>query len=157
MKIDVNQSFIDLIKPSTVIAGGIGSIAASYLEKFYGGDRLEIILLLCLVIAMDWLSGIAAARKEKNYSSSYGINGVFRTIVMLILPAVASLLDSSLSTSGVIFYGVTIGLIFHTFNSFNANSIRAGWSKWMPTKMIKFLENEVEAKRKRYTKKEEEK
>ncbi|MFC4768749.1 phage holin family protein [Effusibacillus consociatus] len=127
---------------AALIGGGLGGL----IEVLYGPNHLLMILILAGAIGFDWLSGTRAAKKDGTYSSEYGIDGVIRTIVMLFLPAFANLLDKAFQTPGVIFYGITLALIYHTWQSFAANSIRAGWGKWIPEFIFKSVESELQAK-----------
>jgi len=126
----------------------LGAISGSVIELVYGGgeDRKLMIGVYAFFIFMDWISGIAASKKDGSYSSEYGINGVLRTLFILCFPAAANMLDYVLHTPGVVFYFVTSGLIFHTFNSLTANSVRAGWEKWIPNSVITFVQSEIENK-----------
>lgn len=137
----------------------IGAVAGSVVEIVYGGgeDRKLMIGVYAFFIFMDWISGIAASKKDGSYSSEYGINGVLRTLFILCFPAAANMLDYVLHTPGVVFYFVTSGLIFHTFNSLTANSVRAGWEKWIPKSVITFVQSEIENKMNRAQNKQEDK
>lgn len=93
-----------------------------------------VMVLLALLIFMDWLSGIRAAKIDNSYSSEYGIAGIWRTAFILFLPAIGHLLDRILNLEGVIFGLFAFGIIYHVLNSMTANSVRAGWEKWIDTK-----------------------
>ncbi len=125
-----------------------GGVVWSIVEAVYGSgeDRRLLIGVYAFFIFMDWVSGIAASKKDGSYSSEYGINGMLRTLFILCFPAAANMLDYILHTPGVVFYFVTSGLIFHTFNSMTANSVRAGWEKWIPNNVIQFVRSEIENK-----------
>jgi toxin secretion/phage lysis holin len=146
-------SLDNLATPSNGTAVGVGIMLAPYIDFFYGADRQRIFYALIIVIFLDWLSGIRASIKDKTYSSEYGINGVFRTLFILFFPALANLLDQAMNTPGFLFYGVSFGLIYHTWDSVTANSIRAGWGKYIPKSVIDFVSSELEAKSKRAMKK----
>lgn len=83
---------------------------------------------LMFFIAMDWISGVRAAKKDNIYGSKYGIDGVFRTFFMLLLPAGGHLLDAVLSSPGVVFGMLVAGLLYHVLQSMTANAVRAGWA-----------------------------
>ncbi len=127
---------------AALIGGGLGGV----IELVYGPDHLMFVAVLLAAIGYDWMSGIAAARKDGTYSSEYGIAGILRTVVILSLPAFANLLDLAFRTPGVIFYGIVTALIYHTWQSFTANSIRAGWGKWIPEFIFNSVESELKAK-----------
>ena len=73
---------------------------------------------------MDWISGVRAAKKDETYASEYGIDGIFRTFFILLLP--------------------------HTIQSLTANAIRAGWGRWFPewllNKLADWVKEEIESK-----------
>jgi phage-related holin len=140
----------NLINFKTGFISIIGAGVGTFLTKLYGGEvGLYIIGALSLGIALDWLGAIAAATKDKSYSSQYGIIGVIRTAVILALPVFGKLLDSALSTQGFIFYMLSIGLLYHTLVSMTANFKRAGWDKWIPLWALELITSELEAKVKR--------
>lgn len=70
----------------------------------------------------------------------------------MALPAVANLLDRVMGTPGFLFYGVTFGLIYHTWTSLTANAHRAGWP--MPKSVEKLVSAEFKAKAERAKRKE---
>ncbi|WDI05089.1 phage holin family protein (plasmid) [Paenibacillus urinalis] len=152
-------SLDNIASSSTAVWATIGGVFGSIVETVYGGgeERKFMIAIYAFFIFMDWISGIAASKKDGSYSSEYGINGVLRTLFILCFPAAANMLDYVLNTPGVIFYFVTTGLIFHTFNSLTANSVRAGWEKWIPNSIINFVQSEIENKSNRSSKNTEEK
>jgi phage-related holin len=129
-----------------LLGGGVGA----FLGKIYGGEvRLTVISCLAVAITLDWLGAIAAAKKDKSYSSQYGILGVLRTAVIIILPVWGNLIDKSLHTQGFFFFMLTIGLLYHTVVSMTANFTRAGWDKWIPMWALELISSEIEAKMKR--------
>ncbi len=131
------------------VAAVFGGSIGMWLDLVYGSGRSSVILALLAVIALDWVTGIAAAHKDRSYSTEYGIAGVFRTIFILAFPAFANVLDHALGTPGLLFYAVTFGLIYHTYISLTANAARAGWSKYIPQAVLKFVASEIKAKAER--------
>jgi toxin secretion/phage lysis holin len=131
------------------VIAGVGATLGPIITHLYGGGRDNILELLCLVVILDWLTGIGASLKDKTYTSEYGINGIMRTLFILMFPAFANLVDHAFGTPGFIFYGVTFGLIYHIWNSMTANAIRAGWDKWIPQSVINFVSSEIQAKAER--------
>lgn len=136
---------------------GASSAIGVGLDYLYGADHAKIMMLLILMIVMDWVSGIASSIKNKMYRSQWGIQGVLRTLFILMFPAAAALMDNMVGTPGFIFYAITTGLIYHTFNSVVANIARSGWDKWIPKQILNMLQSEIEAKNKRYEKQTKEK
>ncbi|SFE95993.1 Phage-related holin (Lysis protein) [Paenibacillus algorifonticola] len=147
------QIFMVDVTPSTKLVTMIGGFLAPWIGLFYGPNRLIPIILLVAVTAMDWITGIAAAKKDKTYSSEYGIRqGVPRTMFLLALPVIANLFDQMFVLPGLLFYAITLGLIYHTWQSLTANAYRAGWGKWIPQAVVKLIESELRAKMERATK-----
>lgn len=127
-----------------------GGSIGTFLGTIYGGGvGVSIMYALAFAIGLDWVGAIAAATKDKSYSSQYGIIGVLRTAVILALPAFGKLLDSALNTQGFFFYMLAVGLLYHTIVSMTANFTRAGWDKWIPLWALNIITSELEAKVKR--------
>jgi toxin secretion/phage lysis holin len=142
----------NLFKASTGAIALVGAAAAPVINYFYGGGRVDVAVVLLLLISLDWITGIAAALKDRTYSSEYGISGILRTIFILTFPALANLLDQEMGMPGVLFYSVIFGLIYHTFNSMTANAFRAGWGRFIPDLVVKLISSEIQAKTDRATK-----
>ncbi|AKF92628.1 phage holin family protein [Brevibacillus laterosporus] len=138
-----------MAKPATIVIGGIGSLVLPWIDFLYVSGHHHLLIALFLIIATDWVTGISASIKDGTYSSEYGIGGVFRTIFILFFPVLANVLDHALQTPGFLFFGVTFGLIYHTWASVTANAIRAGWEKWIPKKVMNLVGSELEAKAER--------
>ncbi|WP_138756591.1 phage holin family protein [Paenibacillus sinopodophylli] len=135
------------ITEGRVIATGIGAVIAPWVTMIYGDGRLIPIILMLVVIGLDWITGIEAARKDKTYSSQYGIReGLPRTLFLVAMPAIANLLDTMMGMPGLFFYGITLGIIYHTWQSLTANAYRAGWGKWIPKAVMSHIESELKAK-----------
>jgi len=140
----------NLFTGKTGLFAVMGGSVGAFLSTIYGGEvRLTVIWALALAIALDWIGAIAAATKDKSYSSQYGIIGVLRTAVILALPVFGKLLDGALNTQGFFFYMLAVGLLYHTVVSMTANFTRAGWDKWIPLWALNFIASELEAKVKR--------
>ena len=138
----------NLATPATAVSAGIGVSIGPYIDFIYGAGngRRELIYALCFIVFLDWISGVRAAKKNKTYSSEYGIGGVFRTLFLLSFPSFANLMDVGTGTSGILFYGSTLALIYHNFKSAAANTYRAGWGKWFPKQLVDWISSELEAK-----------
>ncbi|MFD0670817.1 phage holin family protein [Cohnella sp. GCM10027633] len=134
------------------LAGTIGGILLPLFEFFYGEGKavLGAVLALAFFIGLDWLSGTSAARKDRTYASHYGIDGVFRSFFMLLLPAGGHLLDEVLMSPGIVFGVLVAGLLYHTIKSMTANAVRAGWANWLPISVIdlvtEWVQSEIESK-----------
>ncbi len=125
------------------------------INYLYGAERTDILVVFIVLIAIDWITGIAAALKDKTYSTEYGISGILRTLFILSFPAIGNMLDRAMETPGFLFYGVTFGLIYHTFHSMTANAVRAGWGRFIPQQVVDFVSSEIKAKANRAIKKRE--
>ncbi len=129
-----------------------GAFLVPAYEFFYGGGDAVTAIMSAVVffIVMDWISGIRAAKKDDTYASRYGIDGVVRTLFMLMLPAGGHLLDVVFNLPGIIFGALAFGLLYHVLQSMTANSIRAGWSDWLPlpvlNALIKWVKSELDKK-----------
>lgn len=110
-------------------------------EFIYGAGEAVITSMIALTffIIMDWISGTRASKKDNSYASQYGIDGVARTLFMLLLPAGGHLLDQLFSLPGILFGALTAGLLYHVINSMTANAIRAGWGNWLPITILEAL------------------
>ena len=143
-------------------AAAVGGFLLPVFEFLYGPGPavLATVTALAFFIGLDWLSGSRAARKDGTYASHYGIDGVFRTFFMLLLPAGGHLLDVVLGSPGIIFGIFSAGLLYHTIKSMTANAIRAGWGDWIPAwlleKLSEWVRSEIEAKLNRAMKRKEE-
>jgi phage-related holin len=123
------------------VASSIGGALLPVFSYFYGSDEVvkASMVALTFFIVMDWISGISAARKDRTYSSKYGIDGVFRSFFMLLLPAGGHLLDKAFSLPNIAFGVLATGLLYHTIKSMTANVVRTGWADWVPVTVLNWL------------------
>jgi phage-related holin len=145
-----------LINPSLSFVGMAGGTIGTFLSMLYGNSQVNmyVALLLLTVVVFDWLGAIGAALKDGSYASEYGIQGVFRTTIILTLPLVGRLLDKLTGTPIVIadvpvsgfYWFISSVLIYNTWMSMTANFARAGYEKWIPNWMLQFVASEIEAK-----------
>jgi len=130
----------------------VGAILVPIFEFMYGEGEIVMYLMTALLffVVMDWISGVRAAKKDKTYASKYGIDGIFRTFFILLLPAGGHLLDKVLGVPGIIFGALAIGVLYHVLQSMTANAIRAGWGShvpdWILTKLTDWVKEELESK-----------
>ncbi|WP_134682580.1 phage holin family protein [Brevibacillus migulae] len=137
---------------AAIISGSVAWFIQTMYNAEIGDMRYYVALAFLIIIALDWLTGIAASFKDGTLSSEYGINGILRTIFVICFPALARFLDNALGTTEVLFYGVTGGLMFHYWQSVTANAYRAGWDKWIPKWLMNLVASEIESKIARATK-----
>lgn len=144
-----NLNLKSLATPGNGIVAAIGATIGPFVEYLYGTGRSDFLVIFFGAIAMDWIAGIAAAQKDKVYSSEYGITGVYRTIFICLLPAFSNKLDVAFGTPGFLFYGATLALVYHTWQSMTANIYRAGWGRLIPKAVLNFVGSEIKAKSER--------
>lgn len=125
-----------------------GGVIIPIFHYMYGeGEiRMAALALMFLIIALDWVSGIRAAEKDESYASLYGLNGAFRTVFIIFLPAAGHLFDIIFGLPGIAFGALTFGVTYHSLKSMLANAIRAGWEKWVPTRTIEWVASELQHK-----------
>ncbi|MGG0754151.1 phage holin family protein [Brevibacillus laterosporus] len=145
-----------LFKPGNGIAALVGAVVLPWIDILYGAERREVLVLFCLIIGADWLTGVCASKREKTYSSDYGIRkGIPRTLFIFLLPIIANFFDAALKTPGFLFYGVIFALCYHTWVSITANVVRAGWGRIVPISVMKIIGSELKAKSERSQKHKE--
>ena len=146
------QSLDNVATPANGWAATVGAIITPVFHYFYGINRMDVLVVLLLMIALDWGTGIHAAKKDDTYSSEYGLSRIPRTLFLVALPALANRLDEIMGTPGFLFFGVTFGLIYHTWTSLTANAHRAGWP--IPKSVVNLVGSEIKAKAERAARKE---
>ncbi|WP_027085392.1 phage holin family protein [Cohnella panacarvi] len=135
-----------------IAASSIGAIALPIFEFIYGEGTAVMfsVFALAFFILLDWLSGSRASRKDNTYASHYGIDGVFRTFFMLLLPAGGHMIDVVFGIPGVVFGILVVGLLHHTIKSMTANAVRAGWAEWLPISLLEkltaWVQSEIDSK-----------
>jgi toxin secretion/phage lysis holin len=108
---------------------------------------LYFIAVLGLTIIFDWIGGSIAAKKDGTYASAYGIQGILRTALMLVLPVWGSLIDTIIGNPvNLFFYILKAVMFYHTSISMAANFKRIGWNIWIPTWALEWVTSEIEAK-----------
>jgi phage-related holin len=139
-----------------------GALFTPLFENLYGSSETvrAIMAAIAFFIFMDWMSGTRASKKDKTYASKYGIDGVFRTFFILLLPAGGHLLDMASRLPGIFFGLLSFGVLYHVIQSMTANTIRAGWVDWVPInileKIIQWVGSEIDSKVSRAEKRKEE-
>jgi phage-related holin len=129
-----------------------GALFIPIFEFFYGKGEVVIYTMTTLTFfnAMDWISGTRSAKKDNTYASKYGIDGIFRSLFILMLPAGGHLMDMIMGVPGVFFGTLSFGVLYQLIQSMTANSIRAGWGQWVPewllVKLTEWVKEEIETK-----------
>ncbi|WP_035436824.1 phage holin family protein [Bacillus sp. UNC322MFChir4.1] len=129
-------------KVAAALSGGLGT----FISFLYGQANLIWITAMVWIVVLDWITGIKAAKKDGTYASEYGIEGITRAVVLFLLPSFAHVLDICFKLPDIFFFAVTGGLVYHIFNSFTANCARIGWEKWIPSRLLRSVSSEIEAK-----------
>lgn len=135
-----------------VFISGVGAVSVPAFEFLYGQGETVIGIMTAVLffIVLDWMSGITAAKMDNSYGSRYGLQGIWRTFFVLLLPAGGHMLDVVFNLPGLIFGALAIGTLYHVLQSMVANSIRAGWGDWIPlpilNKLIDWVKSELDKK-----------
>lgn len=135
-----------------VVPSIFGAIFVPFFEFMYGdGDIVRYIMIaLTFFVVMDWISGTRASKRDETYASEYGIDGIFRTLFILLLPAGGNFIDQITGTNGIVFGALAMGVLYHVIQSMTANAIRAGWGRWFPewllNKLADWVKEEIESK-----------
>lgn len=139
--------------------GSVGSIFITIFTFLYGNGQVVAIGMsfYLLIIAADWISGYRASRKDGSYASEYGIEGAYRTSLLLLFPAIANFADQLLNMPNVIFGFVVFSFSAHIWRSMTANVYRAGYDSWIPIWVLEKIADEIEHKSARARKRIEEK
>lgn len=126
----------------------LGAAGLLIFEQGFGATQTVFVayLLYVILIGFDWLTGTSAAKKDGIDTSAYGIDGVKRTIFLLMIPVIARLLDIIMTTN-VILTGIVIAILARSIaRSVIANTKRAGWDKWVPMWALDWVVAELEHK-----------
>lgn len=106
---------------------------------FLFGDRDGLMLALIGLIVMDYISGVLAAIAQKKLSSEIGAKGIAKKVFMLLIVAVANIVDINVIGEGHVLKSVTV--IFYIANeciSLIENGGRLGVP--VPNKLLEVLE-----------------
>lgn len=130
------------------LAGVIGAFFMSIFTFMYGDSQLAIagMTIYMFLIVTDWISGYRASKLDGSYSSEYGIQGAYRTVYLLLIPALAHLVDEIMNTPNIVFGFILIAFGQHIWNSMTANVYRAGWGKWVPISVLERVSEEIKHK-----------
>ncbi|MDE6710541.1 MAG: phage holin family protein [Oscillospiraceae bacterium] len=106
---------------------------------FLFGDRDGLMIALIALIVMDYISGVIAAIVEKKLSSEVGAKGITKKIFMLLIVAIANIVDINVIGKGHVLKSVTV--VFYFANeciSLIENAGRLGVP--VPNKLLDVLE-----------------
>lgn len=109
------------------------------LISFLFGDIEGMLIALIALIILDYISGVIAAAVEKRLSSAVGAKGIAKKIFMLLIVALANIVDINVIGDGHVLKTVTI--VFYICNeciSLIENAGRIGVP--VPKKLLDVLE-----------------
>ena len=107
--------------------------------SFLFGDMEGMLIALIALIILDYISGVIAAAVEKRLSSEVGAKGIAKKIFMLLIVALANIVDINVIGDGHVLKTVTI--VFYICNeciSLIENAGRIGVP--VPKKLLDVLE-----------------
>lgn len=107
--------------------------------SFLFGDMEGMLIALIALIILDYISGVIAAAVEKRLSSAVGAKGIAKKIFMLLIVALANIVDINVIGDGHVLKTVTV--VFYICNeciSLIENAGRIGVP--VPKKLLDVLE-----------------
>ena len=107
--------------------------------SFLFGDMEGLMVALVALIILDYISGVIAAAVEKRLSSEVGARGIAKKIFMLLIVALANIVDINVIGDGHVLKTVTV--VFYICNeciSLIENAGRIGVP--VPKKLLDVLE-----------------
>lgn len=113
--------------------------AVCTLISFLFGDIEGMMVALIALIVLDYISGVIAAAVEKRLSSEVGAKGIAKKIFMLLIVALANIVDINVIGEGHVLKTVTV--VFYICNeciSLIENAGRIGVP--VPKKLLDVLE-----------------
>ena len=116
-----------------IMAGGCTGL------RFLFGDIEGLMVALIALIILDYISGVIAAAVEKRLSSEVGAKGIAKKIFMLLIVALANIVDINVIGDGHVLKTVTV--VFYICNeciSLIENAGRIGVP--VPKKLLDVLE-----------------
>lgn len=87
-------------KTITTILGIIASVIIALFSKFFGGVDI-LFLTLLLLIALDFVCGIIKAMIKKELSSSLCFVGIMKKLLILLMVALANVIDVLLTAYNI--------------------------------------------------------
>lgn len=136
------------------IAGAVGGLTLAIpdwvLREGWEIHHNKLILVLVFVIFADWVAGSRLAARAHNKSSTHWNDSLIRDVLILGMCGAASLLDDAMHTGSFLFFVITLAFMHHNLYSFLANLALLGWDKYFPVSLLRWLDNEIAAKTKKY-------
>ena len=114
-----------------------GGAMAALLTFLFGRPDYWLWALIAF-IAMDYITGVAAAVMDGGVSSKKGLRGILRKVMTLIPVAVGQILDTALGAGGALRNAVIGFLVANEGISLLENTARCG-VRW-PKRLIDVLE-----------------
>lgn len=148
---DMAQNQVEnIVKTDNMVVILAGAALSPILTALYGERGTDMMIIVVAVLLLDLIVGTLAAKKEKIETSEHGLKGLIRIAVISFLPVVAHRADLFVGFGDFMFFGISLGILYHTLKSFGANVVRVGWDKYIPLDMldiiIGFLETELQSK-----------
>lgn len=105
----------------------IVAVLGTIVVKLLGGNDM-LVYTLCTAMALDYLSGVILAFKNRKASSSVGIDGILKKVMILCMIGLAVLVDNVLGETGAIRALVIMFYIGMEGISILENAVGAGLS-----------------------------
>ncbi len=106
---------------------------------FVFGDMDGLMKALVILVILDYISGVTAAAAEKKLSSEIGAKGIAKKVFMLLIVAVANIVDINVIGEGHVLKSVTMAFyIANECISLIENAGRLGVP--VPKKLLDVLE-----------------
>lgn len=149
MEVAQNQ-MENILKTDNMVVILAGAALSPVLNALYGERGTDMMIIVLAVLLLDLIVGTLAAKKEKIETSEHGLKGLIRIAVISFLPVIAHRADLFVGFGDFMFFGISMGILYHTLKSFGANVVRVGWDKYIPLwaldVIIGFLETEIQSK-----------
>lgn len=147
-----------MTKDGSFIIGGIGGLLSLTVPDWVNHPGWNyyhtiMIIILLAVFVMDWMAGSSLAHHStvKRKTSEVANDSLIRDGIVLGICLSAYGIDQLLvSTGSWVFVIFTAAFIYHNFYSLMANIAVLGWEPYFPMWLLKWLEDEIEAKKEKY-------
>lgn len=119
-----------------ILLNVIGSFVFSFASYIFGGIDSAFIILL-IIMALDYITGICKAIYKKELNSFIGVKGIIKKFGYLLIVALAVLIDKLIGDSGI------RSLVIYFFIANEGISILENWGMMglpLPKKIYDVLE-----------------